>query len=827
MTRKAISVLIAAVLAFSLLPAAAAFAAVPGTANLTTGGEVFPGAARDFAIRVTNNSPRTLGLVGGTAANSIRIMLPSNIGIRNTATPPTAPAGWEVTVTRTSTAQALTYNATGSGLAAGSSLDLPFAAEVLAPASADRSGKFQVSLSSDRGATGQPATGNLDTVIRVLELVQGLSVTSPAGVVDGSGTGGQAITMAMGVRNHAANALTVTPNVTSDGGETISQPAAASVASGATHTFSIPVTLPQVSADRTSNLTGTATADGAQSQESKYALQVQAPPALSLDAGSFSPRSVNTGPQAKTFTLNASKAGTPALTLAGGDLNFAGNGLALETPVDFAGGSGNNDLTYGPSTITGTDGVYDGLFTFTGTDGNGAAFTQTVTLDDLITIDSLVPNITVNVVLPLDRDQERQTAAKTGDTITVNGTVDDTNATIDFVELRPNVGDAIKVPVTRSGNNYSGSATAPFAQNATSFVAVAQATDAAQNSGGATSVAQIVDNIAPAFTAARTQSLERILVTFTENNTTKGGCLETRWQVENNIVLDVLNANGGTETACSAAANNSRILVLARPIGARDATPRVTYNAPNNLPGQSNAKDGADNRAGEAIVKAVVGIAPPVPEIIEVFRNTGGTAEDRENATFDDDRYFTRFSGNDLVVEFGNAAAGESIEVLDANNNILHREAIIFPEEGNPEVRVPIGTTQGDYVRKLRLVNVSNIRGDVAEFTVNLDQTLPAIAGATKTGASSVDVSFSEKISEGTDFAFDWLPYENVADAEGGRQYYNVDKVEGSGSTRTLTVSTFENNGEFGGAEYLLVSANGVRYGDRAGNLLADTIANL
>jgi len=210
-----------------------------------------------------------------------------------------------------------------------------------------------------------------------------------------------------------------------------------------------------------------------------------------------------------------------------------------------------------------------------------------------------------------------------------------------------------------------------------------------------------------------------------------------------------------------------------------------------------------------------------------VSRNTSGDRAGWEAATLDDNRYFTRFGGNDLVMSFGGARAGYSVQVLNGANQVLKTEAVSFPEEGNPEVRIPIGTSQGDYARKLRLINHNNVAGELAEFTVTLDQTIPRIAGATKAGETAVNVDFSEKISHGTDFAFDWLPYENVASADGGRQYYNVDKVEGSGATRTLTVTTFENNGDFGGAEYLLITTNGQRYLDRAGNPLADTIANL
>ena len=816
MKRKAISVLVAAVLAFSLLPAVAAFAAVPGTANLAVGANQFPGTGRDYSVTVTNS-----GLPIQAAANSIRILLPSNAGVKNAATNPTAPAGWNVTVTRTATAQALTYTATGSGLAGGSSVTFPFKADVLAPASGDRAALFQVSLSSDGGKTAQAATaavnGTLTSTIRVLELIGGIVPTAPAGVTDGSGTGGQAITMGMSVKNHASQAMTVTPQVTSNGGETISTPAPATVAAGATQNFAVPVTLPDVTTNRTSRFTGSATSTNSSTGNSIYDMAVQVKPTLSLQSNTFSPKNVNTGPTAKTFTAQTNKGGTPSLQVTGGALSFAGNTVELAVPTAFNPGSQNNvGLTWGPEVISGANGGHDATFTFTGKDENDAPFSQTATVTQLINIDNLAPTLTIDVALPAN-----QTAVKSGDKVTVSGTIDDVNATINYVRLQPNVGSAVDVPVTidKAKGTYTGSASPTWAAGATSFIASAQATDTASNAGGVSSAPFTIDLIAPVFSYASTVSLKQVGVSFSENNVVVGGCDPSQWQVEGNVVVGVLNDNGGTNTDCAVAANNSRILVLANNLPNSDSEPRVTYTQRAVAP--QGARDGAANDAATATVKAIVGIAPAAPDIIDVYRN-GGT----EEATLDGGTYVTRFGGNDLQVEFGGARTGYSVQVLDGNNTVIKSERVSFPTSGNPRVTVPIGTTQGDYVRKLRLVNANNIPGDVTAMTINLDQTVPTIAGATKATATTVSVNFSEKISHGTDFAFDWLPYENVAGAEGGRQYYNVDSVSGSGASRTLTVSNFQNNGPFGGAEYLFISASGSRYTDRAGNQLADTISS-
>ena len=804
MKRSAVAVVVIALLLVGLLPAVA-LGAVPGTANLSVASRsVHPGAAREFAITVTNTN-----LVVGNRANAIRILLPSGSGITNTATAPTPPSGWNVAVTRTSTAQALTYFS-ASGLSGGSSVTFPFAADVSAPSGCDRSGVFGVSLSADGGATSQPATGNLTTTIRVLELVDGLAATAPAGVTDHTGTAGQSMQLGMAVRNHASSAVTVAPSVTSNGADTITQPAPATVAAGATQPFAVPVTLAETA--RTSRFTASASTPCAQSTNAILDIVIQARPTIALAADSFSPRTVNTGPQAKTFSATLNKTGVQTLTLDAGSLSFCGNTLALNTPATFNAGNGAAGVTWGPEAISGPDGTCDAAFTFAGVDDNDAPFTTTFEAARLITIDSIAPTVNVGVTLP-----SGQTAVKNGDRIGISCAIDDPNARIDFVEIRPNVGPAI-------ATTCGGSPTVDFDPRATSFVVAAQVSDAAGNTGGGVSPAQVIDNAVPVFDHAMTLTLRQIRVSFSDNALVSGGCDPTSWSAGGSLVVEVLNDNGNGDTACEQATNSSRVLVLAQSLESGDAAPNVTYTQ--RAVSRSPARDGAANQAATATVRAIVGIAPPAPDIIEVYRNTG-EASTRERAAFDEERYWTRFGGNDLVVEFAGARTGYSVEILDEQGNVLRREPVTFPDSGNPQTRIPIGTVEGEYVRGMRLVNASNLRGDVATLRIVLDQTLPQLTGAIKTAPTTVDVAFSEKLSEGTNFAFDWLPYENVADAEGGRQYYNVDKVSGSGASRTLTVSTFENNGPFGGAEYLLISGNGTRYRDRAGNELADTITNL
>jgi hypothetical protein len=256
--RKTIATIVASLLALTLLPAQAALAEANGTAHLTAGVNVHPGASQEYTVRVQNSEP----ILIGRRINFIRIVLPSNAGIRTaTAGGYTAPEGWEVFATSAGALQQLTYRATNSGLGPNQSLDLPFPADVLRPSRGDRLGTFGVSLSSDGGdsfhTASAPAGQTLTSRVRVLEILDGsLRAVNPPGVRDGSGTAGQTIEYAFGVFNHATQSLTVQPTLaSSNNNDQITQANAASVSAGGSTTFVSGVTLGGANQDRTSTFT--------------------------------------------------------------------------------------------------------------------------------------------------------------------------------------------------------------------------------------------------------------------------------------------------------------------------------------------------------------------------------------------------------------------------------------------------------------------------------------------------------------------------------------------------------------------------------------------
>lgn len=844
MNRKAISVLIAAVLAFSLFPAVAAFASAPGTARLTTGGNVLPGAAL-YGIEVK----ATLQTI-----NAVRIDLPAGeAGVRNNADAITPPDGW--TATRRSTVTgAETIFFRGGSIAAGGQAVFQFPAAVDQPLDRDVAGTFGVALSGDGGATSQqaslpPTGGTLRTVVRILS-VETIAPVAPAGVTDGTGTNGQDITYQTSIKNHAQLPVVVTPTLTIRQGTSstndsvgTASPETSSIASGATSTFQFPVKLGTGTSTRELTFTGGGKATDSTALPKSGAFSSQVAPSLA-NLRNLTPRLVRPNTDV-TFSLDAQKRGVPALTLSGGSLTFADTTANL-TPTSFGENTQDGKLAFS-GRVAGADKEYPVAVTFTGTDANDAPFSQSANLTDTVTIDGLAPKISLDVSLPLDGDGRQQESAKTNDTITVSGTIDDTNAKLDFVELRPNVGPAITVPVTLARGRFTGQTKAPFELAATSFVATGQATDGAGNTGAGASTVYTIDNVAPVLVGpgytlqaneipqvGNSEDVPAIIqVQFTDNDIVKGGCDVKQYTVTGNVVSKVTYSDGSTcvpgAVGPASSPDNFRLLFLTKPIR-RDETPSVTYSP---IAGD-RAKDGAGNFAAQKVIDTVSGIAPIIPELVQVFRNTTTASDDNpcdpknghcEVAFYDrdDKSYFTRFGGTDTIARFSGARAGYLVEVLDENDNVINTKPV---STFTSDVRVPLGVTDTSYTRKLRLVNAAGIRGESLTFTVVLDTVTPFIQSvSTPTSGlngTTATATMSEKLAKGTDFSFDWNVVERLAN--GNRTFYSPDRVSGSGASRTATY-TPQNRGSFETLAYdFQEDGGGIRYEDRAGNLMADNL---
>lgn len=838
MRRTFFAVIATLALVVGLTSVASAASTLSGSARLTAAStNVLPGQgaqAPEFSVDVSNTSQAGLLPDQGPRVNYVNIILPSAAGI--TTNPSVqAPSGWTAEITDQGSLQTVKFRATGSGIAPGGTQRFTFPANVAAPSSGDVPGDFRVAISDNGGQTTEPARGDLTTIIRVLEVVS-LGALSPAGVADQSATGGQSITYGVSVRNHATQALTVTPSlVSATDVDTIGAVSPALIASNGSKTFGFPVTLgAQSSGERTSKFTAGATSSAAAAVAKDAFLTVQAPPALSLDATSFAPKFVRASSLISyEFSVTANKTQSPALRVSTCTLSFAGTTTSLASPVVFGAGAGSQPLAFTATNVTGSEGVHTVRIQCSGVDGNDHPASYNLSLTDVITIDNTAPLVTVQLIKP-----SGQEAVKNGDTVRVTGTVDEV-ARVDFVRLRPNRGDDI--PCTVGGGEsttFSCQVSPTFEAGTTSVHAEAQVTDKAGNIGGAASTPVVVDLKKPELNFAQTLSGKQILIRFEDQTAIRGGCNPTQWTVNGHVVSRVLFSDGtectsppGPRGAQGPEGSNFRILVLADELADRDETPLVKYTRDETNPLADNVADAALNIADNASITSIPGILPPAPEIADsgnaVTRTDHVTGEReaayREQGTgtkSDTDTYWTNRAGSDLLVGFTGGKAGYKIQAVDGSGNPVGDPQEITASSGSGTLTVSIGTSDGRFVRGIRLINAAGA-GPATFFDVALDRVTPDIVKATAAD-DKVTVGFTEVLPVGTDFANDWYAWENVP---GGRDFYQSQRVDRTGNLaeRILTVA-FDNPDQFGGALYLFTSGgfDGQRYEDRAGNFLSD-----
>lgn len=862
--KSAILVTVVAVI-FALLPSLSALASAPGTAHLANGASVFPGQNQTFSITVNAQA---------LPINGIRINIPTagngqKLFSADPASHPDLPLGWTGQYVSNPNGDFI-FLTNPAGIPPTGSQTFPFSINVPAPLNSDVTGRYRVQLSADLGSTFQNASvtsqRTLDSTVRILRVLQ-LRSQAPAGVVDNSGTGlQQGVTFRSEIRNFAQQAVTATPNLNIRQGNNaapennnVTLPAAMSIpGNGGTATFDYIVNLATSSnGDRSIRLAAGATAPGASATGSALDFIVERENTLinpALDGGN---RLVRPGDNVDV-NVRVDVRGTPALTLNQGTLTFAGTTLSLQE-VTFPRGTTSGILTFS-GIVMGADGDYRPTINVNGIDDNDKPFAATLNVTQVITIDGIAPIFeALNVALPRDGDAAQQSTAKTGDTISVNGVVDDGRATITSITLDPDVGAPIGVPVSARRNpvtgklEFSGSVRAPFEANAASFRATGDAVDPAGNVGGGFSDLEIIDNIVPAL--VRDGRIEEstgvgtlfgpnnvdalIFLQFDENETLLGGCNPRLYSVTDaNLVTEVRYTNGARCNPGQAGPSsdpNGRVLILAAPVD-RAATPSIVYE-PNSLVGAplaDRAKDGAGNYVGRSTIDTVSAIVPALPDLRKVFRNTSnkdcGNGE-CETAFFDRDeeRFYTRFSGPDLKIELGGVRAGYTIEIvrLDQDGNLVN--TLAGYENQLAFYPVPLDAGEGVKFLGVRFRNEAGA-GPILPFDVVLDQTNPVIGGQTlrsgniATGTDPLDVAFTEPVVEGTNLAIDWTVVERFM---GGRFTYSPNSVSGTRAMRTLQVDREDPSEgfEFLGAEYFLIS--GERYRDRAGNPLGDTFGSL
>jgi hypothetical protein len=715
-----------------------------------------------------------------------------------------------------------------------------------------------------------------------------LKPTAPAGVTNGTATAEQkGIAYEFQVRNHSRSALTIDGKLSSAletiNGSLGEGTTSVAVDPGQTGTFPFTVDLGPASANRTATFAANAVVGTAAAAiQRTAALTVQIRPVLSI--ANLQPNRTASSRDLITikrdFTASATKNGGPALNITAGTLEFASvvgdKAGTMTVPVNFTNTSAQT-IRFDDVTVLGAPGVHSATLRFTGVDANGKAFDQenVVTLPNAITIDNLGPVINlVQSALPTTHGIQ-QLAAKPGNTINVAVEVvapedKDIDASSLKVVLEQNIGGAIPVscpPATSDGGGKvtcSGSVTTTganaFDDRATTFSAKATIKDTAGNETTLTETAtRIIDRDIPALDApGRTASLRTIRVEFKDNLSFPiyGGCDPSQYTIDD-IPLSVTKVSfDGSDDQCprngkDAVGSGVRILHLRNAMGPSD-TPRVRYTPGNrNLSNADPVFDGAAHDAIGALINTVLGVRPHAPDLTGVFRNTA-QGQARETAYFDSSEparfaggpsgaYFTRFVGDDLVIRFGGVQDGWSLQVLNAAGQEVARQdnlsrdtnALQQRQPTQREIRVPLpqNAADGTYLFQMRYIAPSSpepLLGDLTAFQVVLDRALPRVASTAlePNSATQVRAVFSEKIVEGTNHSADWTanwitPNEEDPDS---RTYSQVDGVEVvDEQTRLLTIPTVD-FGPYGGTDYLLRSTNGLRYKDRAGNALNNTL---
>ena len=436
---------------------------------------------------------------------------------------------------------------------------------------------------------------------------------------------------------------------------------------------------------------------------------------------------------------------------------------------------------------------------------------------------------------------------KDGSAVTVTGTIDD-GSPLDYVELVDLSGTTYSVDISQDGTDFSGSLPLDTRTDYTSLTAQAQATDVAGNAGFAISVDSLdVDNVlpyvvdparvVPGSTAGTSDNV--IEVQIQDNHDVAGGCNPLHWRVDQGFQVTEVRYSDGTrcENGSAGPGDNLRYLVV---LGQGDLDPDNPYNvrylSDSNALGLGNDRlvDGAVNEAVDALVRTVSGIAPALPDLVEITRaggeETAVFAPDQPGDIYaDGEAYWTRFPGSDAVATIRNTRGGYFIQVLDASGQVLVTQSA---DGDNAPVAIPIGSDQGSYDRSIRLINGAGLVGPALAIRINLDtlepELLSSVADYTadpETGLNTVTATFSEVLIGGANRSLDWLAHENNnVPGEDPLHNYRPDTVEGAGTTRVLNVA-LGGNGAYAGSSYAFDAASpadGTRYEDYAGNTVLD-----
>jgi hypothetical protein len=892
-----------------LLPALPAFAALNGTSSITSAKDLLAGRQHDITFRVNNPSTATAGLVGETQPdmNFVRILPASGFAI---SCPTDVPAGWNCRVTNNGFADFSDANpddAVGI-IEAGANQSFTIAGSAPRPGN-DQTRTWRTQMSANDGdefVTNDPSTpGALDTTVRVLQVVSVL-IADPAGAVDNTVTSGQNNTFVdVTVINAGSADKETTATLTSPSGSDgvrgtppPSQPIPAynGINDGdATFTFGF-----NFGNTGTRRLTGDATATGANAFEIQSAnIVVQTPKNITYSIGSLQPIA-SRSEEEQTFTLGFNITGDPSARDLAGTLDFRRNDGAknfsadLTSPTSYPEGSSSQAHDFGPVLIPGTaeaaqtgdplnpnnfDGDYDLSVSIDGTDGNDAVIDLDKSVNDIFTIDNLVPGVVpllstpnregqVGVTRPqANADPTRAYVVKDGQTINVGGNITksgesetpDTTATVIKCELRvfneagTQTGN-FPQPRTSCRENGIGGLTGSFSVpvlgvpsgTARLYVEVQDRVD--ENVGSGLSAAIIVDNVIPVFGTGSTGcrglsaaecmggELRTVQVPTTEVVTGEYLALEfTCTDDDGGNVVTNADFNGDTATY-----GNRVILTLVRDMDV-DAQPQCQYARPD------LAAAPLDSPTNEFIdlqdLDIIDDIAPDLPFIDLVDGNT---------AYLDDGLFYTNDSTPEVTLA---GLRPEYIGIVARETNGTNgyqfgsdQELCRFGSEGESG-SCSTSDLGGDGTKELYGASL-DARGNVSfdkdgvqvgngtPFELVLDRVAPEAATAlVNKVANTITVTFDEKLDaagdqqvpdpdmRGRNSAQDWAVRVRTADGElvlTGANTVSDDGFDKKVLNMPANDSVWTGSTAVTEVRYGVETNQTRRFTDRAGNLLTD-----
>ena len=864
---------------FVLTPASAA--PIAGTASVNLH-EVVPGAAQEFIFTVTNGAVPAGSLptqtASGPAYDWVRIGsdTPGAFTISNGSA-----AGW----TYDTDSQGNARFRAGS-IAPGASKSFTISATPAAtPTDVDQDWVVEVSDNNGRDVERQSGlNGALTTTIRVLR-VDSVSFSNPSGALDNTVTSGQSnTTVTTVVANRGSAPLSVTPSLSTSGGDTAGSTAAKTINAGSTASFVTPVT---IGGDGTRTFGADAAATGADAiSKNSDPFTAQAPADFDYVANSLSPLAASSG-TTQQFLLSVDKSNIPSVNfnLSASELTFTkANDASKNFTVDLASpaSTGSNDqslgLAFAPTAIPGSGTVWDGLFnvdlTLVGTDDNGAPVSKTVDLGDIFEIDNLAPVPLPTLSGPTGQvTPDNAPVIKDGNTLTVGGTVKrsgaedapaDTTAVVtkcdlvvlsnDFVEM-----NRIPVPLTSCTNNngnLQGSAAPATLGVDEGWVRleVAATDTAGQASPAVPSNLVKIDNEIPDIHRAVTgcgaegfgvsadcKDLQTVRVFLSEP--VKGMFSPLDFSVLGHTVLNATARNTATPgAACAATAFCNAVVLTLAPTSSltEDAKPGVEYEFSMLPPGRARPQDGPKNNLVSPVsVQAIDGIVPDLPSLDSVTQDgldaSGGatsTAKAKQGDAFYTNDSTPSFTISGLSVGYTGIVAQDS----NANGDFNEGDTILAQCEaldatatcdslgnlGTLDATLPILVASLDADGNLSQGRTGALTGKFGRpETLVYDRSAPtATTFATGTGRQIV-VTLSELVPAGRDFAEDWFTYVKVS---GTPKRMVISSVNGTGALRNLNISANETRWA-GGADIVTFSFNGtpdLRYQDRAGNYLGD-----